>query len=134
MLTTDIFKKGVVKSPRLALNCVGGKNALEVMRHLAFRGEIVTYGGMSREPLTVSTAALIFKDLRVRGYWMTQWNKEHIGSQQWSEMINDITSMILAKQLKPPIHKVVSIDNFTEALGNTMNPKGFAGCKYILRM
>ncbi|KAI8036554.1 hypothetical protein M5D96_010713 [Drosophila gunungcola] len=32
--TSDIFKSGKLKKPRLAFNCVGGKSATEVSRHL----------------------------------------------------------------------------------------------------
>lgn len=62
---SQLFKSGEMKKPRLALNCVGGKSALEIMRHLQNEGTIVTYGGMSREPVTVPTSALIFKDIKV---------------------------------------------------------------------
>lgn len=59
--TTDIFKSKKLKKPKLALNCVCGKNALEVQRHLDHGGVMVTYGGMSREPLTIPASSLIFK-------------------------------------------------------------------------
>lgn len=58
---TQLFKNKVLPSPKLALNCISGQSALEIMRHLAHGGIIVTYGGMSREPMTASVAALIFK-------------------------------------------------------------------------
>lgn len=61
---SQLFKSGEMKKPRLALNCVGGKSALEIMRHLQNEGTVVTYGGMSREPVTVPTSALIFKDIK----------------------------------------------------------------------
>jgi hypothetical protein len=34
---------------------------------------MVTYGGMSRQPVTVSTTAFIFKDVTLRGFWMSRW-------------------------------------------------------------
>ncbi len=33
---------------------------------------MVTYGGMSMQPVSVPTSLLIFKDLRVRGFWMSR--------------------------------------------------------------
>lgn len=59
--TTDIFKSKKLPQPLLALNCVCGKNALEVQRHLGHGGIMVTYGAMSREPLTIPASSLIFK-------------------------------------------------------------------------
>ncbi|XP_059475815.1 enoyl-[acyl-carrier-protein] reductase, mitochondrial [Neocloeon triangulifer] len=132
--TTDIFKSKSVAKPVLGLNCVGGKNALEVIRQLANKGVLVTYGGMSREPLTVPTTALIFKDLRFVGYWMTRWNKENQGSEKWAKMYEDITWMILEKKLQPPKHRLVPFSDFKEAIDNAMTSKGFTGCKYIFDM
>lgn len=57
----DLFKNKVLPRPLLALNCVGGPNGLDVLRQLGHGGTMVTYGGMSREPVTVPTSALIFK-------------------------------------------------------------------------
>lgn len=34
---------------------------------------MVTYGGMSKEPVIVPTSSLIFSDVHVRGFWMTRW-------------------------------------------------------------
>jgi len=59
--STQLFKSKKLLAPKLALNCIGGQNAQEVLRHLAYGGIMVTYGGMSREPLTVPISALIFK-------------------------------------------------------------------------
>jgi NADPH:quinone reductase-like Zn-dependent oxidoreductase len=36
-------------------------------------GTHVVYGALSGEPLPVSPAALIYRDVRVRGLWRTQW-------------------------------------------------------------
>ena len=63
--STDIFKSKKVPQPKLALNCISGQNALEVLRHLAHGGVMVTYGGMSREPVTVPTSSLIFKVTKI---------------------------------------------------------------------
>ncbi len=34
-------------------------------------GTLVTYGGMSMQPVTASTAAMIFKDITFRGFWLS---------------------------------------------------------------
>jgi mitochondrial enoyl-[acyl-carrier protein] reductase / trans-2-enoyl-CoA reductase len=49
--------------PKLGLNCVGGEVATTMAKMLAPGGTLVTYGGMSLK--------LIFKDVRVRGFWIS---------------------------------------------------------------
>ncbi|KAJ9585290.1 hypothetical protein L9F63_002920 [Diploptera punctata] len=130
--TTQLFKTSQILKPKLALNCVGGKNALDCLRQLDRGGVMVTYGGMSREPVTVPTSALIFKDVVVRGYWMTQWSKDHLGSKEQKEMFEEIMNMYKQGHLRPPIHRLIPFSNYKEALENTINPKGFVGLKYII--
>lgn len=63
-------------APKLALNCVGGKSSLEIGRTLGKQGVHVTYGGMSRQPVIAGTGQLIFKDIALRGFWMSRWAME----------------------------------------------------------
>lgn len=57
----------------LALNAVGGENALRVAKCLASDGTMVTYGAMSLEPLCIPNGMLIFKNLRFTGFWVNKW-------------------------------------------------------------
>ncbi|KAI8810283.1 hypothetical protein BJ742DRAFT_754884 [Cladochytrium replicatum] len=63
--------------PSLALNCVGGKSATAIARSLCEGGTMVTYGGMSMQPLTLPVSLLIFRDISLRGFWMTRWYQQH---------------------------------------------------------
>jgi trans-2-enoyl-CoA reductase len=58
---------------RLALNAVGGENALRVAKCLASDGTMVTYGAMSLQPLCVPNGMFIFKNLRFTGFWVNKW-------------------------------------------------------------
>eukprot|EP00873_Tetraselmis_striata_P004989 jgi/Tetstr1/425253/TSEL_015707.t2 len=51
-----------------ALNCVGGASATKLAKMLSHGGTLVTYGGMSLQPVTLPTPLLIFKDIRARGF------------------------------------------------------------------
>eukprot|EP01112_Ceratiomyxa_fruticulosa_P013155 TRINITY_DN3679_c0_g1_i1.p1 TRINITY_DN3679_c0_g1~~TRINITY_DN3679_c0_g1_i1.p1 ORF type:complete len:354 (-),score=78.73 TRINITY_DN3679_c0_g1_i1:136-1197(-) len=75
-LTSDLPK------PKLALNCVGGKIATDTARALGDGGILVTYGGMSREPVQVPTSALIFRNIQLRGFWLTKWLEQHPASER----------------------------------------------------
>lgn len=130
--STKIFKSGEFDKPKLALNCVGGQSALEIMRHLQKGCTMVTYGGMSREPVTVPTSALIFKDLHIRGFWMTEWSKTHADSLERFEMFEELIAMMTNNELHGPAYKMVDFDEYKEALMNTMTIKGMTGKKYIL--
>lgn len=61
----------------LALNCVGGRSALGLAKCLSEGGQMVTYGAMAKQPLTVPAGLLIFRDLAFRGFWFSRWGKAH---------------------------------------------------------
>ncbi|KAI8390562.1 uncharacterized protein GWK60_B04191 [Nakaseomyces glabratus] len=60
---------------RLALNSVGGKSSSAIARKLERDALMLTYGGMSKQPVTIPTSLHIFKGLTSKGYWVTENNK-----------------------------------------------------------
>lgn len=129
--STTIFKDKCIEKPSLALNCVGGKSSLEMLRHLEHSGKMVTYGGMSREPVSIPTSAFIFKNLSFYGFWMTVWNQK-ASQQEKDHMMSELITLMCEHKLKGPIHKLIKFNKYEEALSNALSSKGFAGCKYVL--
>ncbi|KAF2148213.1 trans-2-enoyl-CoA reductase-like protein [Myriangium duriaei CBS 260.36] len=62
---------------RLGLNCVGGKLVNDMAKTLALKSHMVTYGGMSKKPVTLPTALLIFKNISFDGFWVSKWSEEN---------------------------------------------------------
>lgn len=128
--TTTLFKSKTLPAPKLAFNCVGGKSATNVMRHLAENGVLVTYGAMSREPLTIPNSALIFKDIAFRGFWISKWSKEHTLEER-QQMYNEIFALMGKGQFEPPAHRLISLDEYKEALIQLADVKGMVGEKIL---
>jgi mitochondrial enoyl-[acyl-carrier protein] reductase / trans-2-enoyl-CoA reductase len=59
---------------KLGLNSVGGKPTSALVKCLSQSGHLVTYGGMSKQPVQLPTAALIFKDIKFSGFWVSRWS------------------------------------------------------------
>ncbi|KAK0175760.1 hypothetical protein PV327_009486 [Microctonus hyperodae] len=132
--TTDLFKSKKCPSPKLALNCVSGQSGVEILRHVGINGTMVTYGGMSREPVIVPVSALIFKNIMIKGFWMTAWTKENSKSKIRTEMFNDLADLFASKKLKAPPYKLIPFLNYQEAVSNALKIDGKTGVKYILDM
>lgn len=62
---------------RLALNCVNGKPATAMAKLLSPSAHFVTYGAMSKQPLTIPASMLIFKDIHFHGFWVSRWAEKH---------------------------------------------------------
>ncbi|XP_017333748.2 enoyl-[acyl-carrier-protein] reductase, mitochondrial isoform X2 [Ictalurus punctatus] len=126
----DIFK--VCPRPKLALNGVGGKSATELLRHLQTGGTMLTYGGMAKQPVTVPVGALIFKDVKVRGFWVTQWKRDHKHDEALRVMLEELCTLIRAGKLSAPPCTEVGMKDFHKALDNAMKP--YISSKQILVM
>lgn len=131
--TRSIFESGTLPKPVLALNCVGGSSASLLMQQLAFRGTLVTYGGASKEPLSVTTPSLIYHDLKILGFWRTRWMQEHLQKPEMLHMFQDLFQLIADGKLKAPDHEFVPIENFKEALERGVQGTGFSNKKILLK-
>jgi len=101
--------------PRLAANAVGGDSALRLMELLATHGTLVTYGAMSRRSLKVPNKFLIFKDLTLRGLWVTKW-LERATHAEISEVLRPLASMIVEGTLTTAIDAVIPLRDFRQAV------------------
>ncbi|KAM9685155.1 enoyl-[acyl-carrier-protein] reductase, mitochondrial [Trichechus inunguis] len=125
----NIFK--AIPQPRLALNCVGGKSSTELLRQLAPGGTMVTYGGMAKQPVIAPVSLLIFKDLKLRGFWLSQWKKDH-SPDQFRELILILCNFIRQGQLTAPACSEVPLQDYQRVLEASMKP--FVSSKQILTL
>jgi trans-2-enoyl-CoA reductase len=107
---TELLDKGFAKRVKdewtnggrepllLALNCVGGRSAGALAKCLDDGGTMVTYGAMSKKPVTVSTGGMIFKDLRFMGFWLSRWGKANREGKR--KTVEEILSLIRDGKLK----------------------------------
>ena len=100
---------------RLAANAVGGDSAIRLMDLLSPEGTLVTYGAMSRQSLKVPNKFLIFKNLSLRGLWITKW-VERAGSVELYEALNPLVDMMLAGTLNLAVDEIVPLRDFQHAL------------------
>ncbi|KAG9154162.1 hypothetical protein Leryth_000639 [Lithospermum erythrorhizon] len=129
LLVVDIDEDDIPE-PSLGFNCVGGNAASLVLKFLRAGGTMVTYGGMSKKPVTVSTSSFIFKELSLRGFWLQKW--------MCSEKVNDCRNKIdyLLAQVREGNLKyemeIVPFDEFHTALDKALGKLG-SQPKQILR-
>jgi trans-2-enoyl-CoA reductase len=99
----------------LALNAVGGDSALRLMDLLSPGGAHITYGAMSRRSLKVPNKHLIFKDLEIRGCWITRWI-EQAAHHEIHDMLHPLADMMRQGTLKLPVQKVFPVADYKAAV------------------
>ncbi len=111
-----------IPRPKLGLNCVGGRATSDLLRVLDKSATLVTYGGMSKQPVTIPTAEFIFRDLVCRGFWMSRWKTENLTGSEFSKMLHELIDFIRRGQLKPPQCQKYSLNDYKKAIEQVQQP------------
>jgi trans-2-enoyl-CoA reductase len=109
-------------SIRLALNAVGGENALRVARCLASDGTMVTYGAMSLQPLCVPNGMFIFKNLRFTGFWVNKWY-DAATPEQRAETFGPLFDMAKRGLLRTKVEATYSLEEASAAIAHATQSK-----------
>jgi len=91
---------------------------------------LVTYGGMSKDPVTIPTSLFIFRNISCKGFWMTRWNN-HSNLKERTMMLENLLELIRSGKFVEPLHE--NIENIQDAIniiGKSMT--GFRGKKPII--
>lgn len=99
----------------LALNCVGGRSALNQSKVLSSGAWQVTYGAMAKQPLSVPAGMLIFKDLRFAGFWVSRWAERCLKEKR--EAVGEVLRMTREGRFKDvPVQEVKWTQGTEEAV------------------
>lgn len=134
LLKTQVFKTGCLPKPRLALNCVGGDSASNMAKLLEHKGIMVTYGGMARKPVTVSTGNMIFKRHTFHGFWITDWLKRNATSLDREIMMRDLVELSSSNSFKAPNHKIIPFEEYKKYAKQIMTFGNKSNQKFIFDM
>lgn len=111
---------GDIPKPSLGLNCIGGNAANMVVKFLKQGGTMVTYGGMSKKPITISTPYFIFKDISLKGYLLQEKN---LDETQYRCSIDHLLALVRAGILQYEM-EMVPFKDFHVALEKAMGKQG----------
>mmetsp|Transcript_10637 Transcript_10637/g.15958 ORF Transcript_10637/g.15958 Transcript_10637/m.15958 type:complete len:352 (-) Transcript_10637:53-1108(-) len=108
---TPQFKRLIsdLPAPKLALDATGGPSATELARNLAQGGTMVSYGGMSRQPVQIPNSLLLFNDITVRGFSLDQWLNNNPQKEQ-ARMLTHLAQLVGDKALRFWIEKHRFVD------------------------
>jgi len=105
---------------KLGLNAVGGDSTRAIARLLGDEAKIVTYGGMSRQAISLPTGPFIFNNLSAHGFWLSKWvEKASKGDRE--KMLNELNDLI-AKEKFVLFLENQRFSDFNDALAKTSEP------------
>lgn len=111
--------------PKLLMNCVGGKNAVNCQRLLDINGYSVTYGAMSKQPFSLSASSLIFKNHKYVGFWVSQWYGQRCQNNRTeiSNMLDEVGRLFKRGSLKSKSTTLIDFEDRDMAFSKSDNSK-----------
>lgn len=100
---------------KLGIDAVGGDSTDRIASTLTERGVLVNYGAMSGEPCQVSPASFVFRDLTLRGFWLSRWYKESTPEAR-AAVFGEIATLIARGHLRAKVAATYSLDRIAEAV------------------
>ncbi len=100
---------------RLGIDAVGGKATDNLAGCLAEGGVLVNYGAMSGEPCMVSPASFVFRDVTVRGFWLSLWFRKATQAQKMA-VFGEVAKLVATGQLKSRVQATYDVSQIKEAV------------------
>jgi NADPH:quinone reductase-like Zn-dependent oxidoreductase len=107
----------------LALDGVSDTSPMNLMSCLSESAVLVSYGGMSRKPMIVNPATLIFKKQTIRSFWLYFWYQS-AGPEQVTAMFDYLAPLIADGTISAPVAATFRFDQVREAISKATESKG----------
>ncbi len=99
---------------KLALDAVAGETFGRLGESLDIGSTLVNYGAMSNEAASMQAGAMIFRDIRVRGFWLVKWF-ERASKEERMSVYGALTKAVAMGTLHAPIDRVFTLEEMSEA-------------------
>ncbi len=102
-----------------ALDSLGGEGASQLLEVVADGAELVSFGAMTPQPLSITAAQLLFRGITVRGFWGM---KPGLAPEVIGAMFGEVVALAAKGELVLPIEAVFGLDQIVEAVRASGEP------------
>lgn len=99
----------------LAIDAVGGETFSRLLNSLGDGGTLVSYGVLSGKPATFNPATAIFKDIRIRGFWLSKWFQT-AGTEEKQAAFGQVIPLIASGALTANIDSRFTVGEIKQAV------------------
>lgn len=112
----DRVREAVAGAPvRLALDAVAGPGVQHLAEALAEGGQVVNYGMLSGEPISLTPEQTIFRGVRVQGFWVSRV-LNRLSLPERRGLFDELCGMLASGALKMPVDSTFPLGQINEAL------------------
>ncbi|WP_108395417.1 zinc-binding dehydrogenase [Devosia submarina] len=95
-----------------AIDSLGGNGPEQLLKIASDGAELISFGAMTEQPLVISAADLLFRQITVKGFW---GSKPPVKPQRIGELLGELIRDAEAGKLVLPIEATYSIEQIAEA-------------------
>ena len=115
----EVMKLTEGKGVTCVLEAVGGQTAADALLCLAHGGTMLSYGALSLDPIPVNSGLMIFKNLTLKGFWLTEWMKN---TAQVVEAYQSLIELLGTGQVQLAVEAKYPLADFKQALAHFEKP------------
>ncbi|WP_224815987.1 zinc-binding dehydrogenase [Hasllibacter sp. MH4015] len=99
---------------KMAFDAVGGQMTYALAQALRADGRILVYGGLADKAIALHPGTMIFKELDVRGFWLSKWLARK-SVPQMLLLTREVTKSLQGGFAETHVAKVVPLEEATDA-------------------
>lgn len=104
---------------KLALDAIGGPLVSSLVQALGAGGTLVSYSQVLQEPAAIAPADLIFKQITLTGFWLSQWFAKASGAEKQA-LFATLVPLMVSGQLTLAVDSIYPLDQVTDAVKRSM--------------
>lgn len=109
------------KGVACVLDAVGGHTTTEALTCLAKGGTLFLYGLMSMQDPAINAGLMIFRELTIKGFWLTDWMRR-VDSQTRESVAQNVISLLASGTIQMPVEAAYPLDQIADAVEHADRP------------
>ncbi len=107
--------------PKMAIDAIGGTATAGLAASVCDGGLVVSYGLMSGAPCQVDPFHLVFRAVRLEGFWLATWFQK-AGPDVAASIYGRLAERLTRGELRTPVEARYPLDRIGEALAHAARP------------
>ncbi|MCU0340162.1 MAG: zinc-dependent alcohol dehydrogenase family protein [Spirosomaceae bacterium] len=109
------------KGVRAVLECVGGDTAAEAVKCMGRGAVMLIYGLLSLEDPKINIGLMIFKELTLKGFWLTDWMRR-VDAGTRMRVAQEVITLLATGQVQLPVEASYGLDDIKQAVTHADTP------------
>ncbi|TDQ18807.1 NADPH:quinone reductase-like Zn-dependent oxidoreductase [Algoriphagus boseongensis] len=105
----------------VVFDAVGGILGAKALASLRPKGKLLSFGALALENMPVNSGLLIFRNLKIEGFWLSTWIEE-LATEKRKSAFQTVFGFLMKEQSKIDIAGKFTLDDFKKALDTYETP------------